>query len=108
MTVDGKNGYFASNFLEKKYMAYSPDVATVVNPQILIVDEILSVGDESFQAKSRARMMELMSGGTTVLFVSHSIAQIRDMCDRVVWLDHGKIKMIGTAAEVCDAYEGKC
>ena len=53
-------------------------VATVVNPQILIVDEILSVGDESFQTKSRARMMELMSGGTTVLFVSHSLSQIRD------------------------------
>lgn len=83
-------------------------VAAVVEPEILIVDEVLSVGDASFQEKSRNRMMELMSGGTTVLFVSHSTQQIRDMCDRVVWLDHGKIKMIGTAAEVCDAYEGKC
>lgn len=82
-------------------------VAAVVEPEILIVDEVLSVGDASFQEKSRNRMMELMSGGTTVLFVSHSTQQIRDMCDRVVWLDHGKVKMIGTANEVCDAYEGK-
>ena len=82
-------------------------VATVVEPEILIVDEVLSVGDSSFQEKSRNRMMELMGGGTTVLFVSHSIPQIRDMCDRVVWLDHGKVKMIGNAEEVCDAYENK-
>ena len=82
-------------------------VATVVEPEILIVDEVLSVGDSSFQEKSRNRMMELMGGGTTVLFVSHSIPQIRDMCVRVVWLDHGKVKMIGNAEEVCDAYENK-
>ena len=82
-------------------------VAAVVEPEILIVDEVLSVGDSSFQEKSKNRMLELMGGGTTVLFVSHSIQQIRDMCDRVVWLDHGKVKMIGNAAEVCDAYEHK-
>ena len=79
-------------------------VATVVNPQILIVDEILSVGDESFQVKSRARMMELMSGGTTVLFVSHSLSQIREMCDHVLWLDSGEVKMYGETQEVCDGY----
>lgn len=79
-------------------------VATMVDPKILIVDEILSVGDESFQAKSRARMMELMGGGTTVLFVSHSLDQIQEMCDRVVWLEHGEVKMIGHAEEVCDCY----
>lgn len=80
-------------------------VAAVVDPEILIVDEVLSVGDSSFQEKSKNRMLELMGGGTTVLFVSHSIPQIRDICDRVVWLDHGKVKMIGSAEEVCDAYE---
>lgn len=82
-------------------------VATVVNPQILIVDEILSVGDEAFQAKSRARMMELMSGGTTVLFVSHSLSQIREMCDHVLWLDHGEMQMLGDTDKVCDQYECK-
>ncbi len=79
-------------------------VAAMVQPEILIVDEILSVGDASFQEKSRARMLELMGGGTTVLFVSHSIQQIREMCGRVVWLEHGAVKMLGNADEVCDAY----
>lgn len=81
-------------------------IATVVKPEVLIVDEILSVGDADFQAKSRARMMELMGGGTTVLFVSHSLDQIREMCSRVVWLEHGKVQMVGAAGEVCDAYGG--
>ncbi len=81
-------------------------VAAMVQPEILIVDEILSVGDAAFQEKSRARMMELMGGGTTVLFVSHSLDQIREMCGRVVWLEQGKVKMIGPAKEVCGAYVG--
>lgn len=81
-------------------------VATVIEPEILIVDEVLSVGDASFQEKSRARMMELMSGGTTVLFVSHSMEQIREMCGKAVWLDHGQVKMAGDTCRVCDAYEG--
>ena len=79
-------------------------IAAVVKPEILIVDEILAVGDEGSQAKSRIRMMELMSGGTTVLFVPHDLNQIKDMCDRVIWLDHGKIKMQGKTAEVCEQY----
>ena len=82
-------------------------ISTVVVPEILIVDEVLSVGDAAFQEKSRARMMELMHGGTTVLFVSHSIRQIREMCDRVVWLEYGTIKMFGDAQSVCDEYEGR-
>jgi len=80
-------------------------IATVVNPEILIVDEILSVGDVAFQEKSRKRMMELMGGGTTVLFVSHSLQQIREMCDRTVWLEHGEVQAIGTTVEICDQYE---
>jgi ABC-2 type transport system ATP-binding protein/lipopolysaccharide transport system ATP-binding protein len=80
-------------------------VASMVQPEILIVDEILSVGDAAFQEKSRARMTELMGGGTTVLFVSHSLDQIREMCGRVVWLEQGRIKMIGPADEVCGAYD---
>ena len=80
-------------------------VATIVEPEILIVDEILAVGDAPFQEKSHARMLELMKGGTTVLFVSHTMSQIREMCDRVMWLDHGRVKMIGETKTVCDAYE---
>ena len=95
------------NYSSGMVMRLAFSVATVVNPDILIVDEILAVGDAAFQEKSRARMMELMSGGTTVLFVSHNIAQIRGMCDRVIWLDHGQMRMIGDTKSVCDAYEGK-
>ena len=79
-------------------------VASMVEPDVLIVDEILSVGDADFQEKSKARMLELMGGGTTVLFVSHSLEQIREMCDRCIWLEHGQVKVIGSANEVCDAY----
>ena len=81
-------------------------VAAMVQPEILIVDEILSVGDADFQAKSRARMMELMGGGTTVLFVSHSLDQIVEMCSRVIWLESGRIRMEGRTEEVCEAYAG--
>lgn len=80
-------------------------IASLVEPDILIVDEILSVGDADFQKKSRSRMTELMSGGTTVLFVSHSLDQIKEMCSRCIWLEHGSIQMEGSADSVCDAYE---
>lgn len=93
------------NYSSGMLMRLAFSIATVVNPDILIVDEILAVGDANFQAKSRARMMELMSGGTTVLFVSHSIGQIREMCDRVIWLEHGEVKRIGETQQVCDEYE---
>ena len=79
-------------------------IATIVDPEILIVDEILSVGDIAFQQKSEKKMRTMIGGGTTVLFVSHSIDQIKNLCDRVVWLDHGNVKQIGQAKEVCDAY----
>lgn len=79
-------------------------VATLVEPEILIVDEILSVGDIAFQAKSEAKMLSMINGGTTVLFVSHSIDQIKKMCDTVVWLDHGRVQKIG-GKEVCDEYK---
>lgn len=79
-------------------------VASVVDPEILIVDEILSVGDAAFQEKSRRRMTEMMGSGTTVLFVSHSIGQIREVCGRALWLEHGAVRMLGNAEEVCDVY----
>lgn len=98
--IDAPIRNYSSGMLAR--LAFS--VASLVEPEILIVDEILSVGDASFQEKSRARMMDLMGGGTTVLFVSHSMNQIREMCKRVIWLEHGQVKMIGKTDEVCNAY----
>lgn len=92
------------NYSSGMLMRLAFSIATVVNPEILIVDEILSVGDENFQKKSHARMMELMAGGTTVLYVSHNLDQIREMCNSVVWLENHTVKMFGDVKEVCDAY----
>lgn len=92
------------NYSSGMLMRLAFSVATVVTPEVLIVDEILAVGDENFQKKSKDRMLELMGGGTTVLFVSHDLKQIRDMCQRVIWLEQGVIKMIGYSDIVCDAY----
>ena len=80
-------------------------IAAAVKPEVLIVDEILSVGDSAFQAKSRERMRQLMGGGAAVLFVSHSLGQIREVCTRALWLEAGKVKMLGDAETVCRAYE---
>lgn len=79
-------------------------IATIVDPEILIVDEILSVGDMAFQTKSEAKMKGMIGGGTTVLFVSHSLSQIEKLCNRVVWLDHGKIVKIGEPLKICAEY----
>ncbi|MCI8891444.1 MAG: ABC transporter ATP-binding protein [Eubacterium sp.] len=93
------------NYSSGMVMRLAFSIATVVNPEILIVDEILSVGDAQFQEKSRKRMMELMSGGTTVLFVSHTMAQIRKMCSKALWLEQGQVVGYGKTKEVCDQYE---
>lgn len=79
-------------------------VATVVNPEILILDEILSVGDVKFQKKSSDKLKSMMGSGTTVLLVSHSIGQIREICNRAIWIDKGKLVMDGEVNEVCNAY----
>ncbi|MCI8832481.1 MAG: ABC transporter ATP-binding protein [Lachnospiraceae bacterium] len=92
------------NYSSGMMMRLAFSIATVVSPEILIVDEILAVGDEGFQNKSKERMLELMGGGTTVLFVSHSLEQIQEMCNRVVWLDAHKVRMVGDASQVCRAY----
>ena len=91
---------FSSGMTAK--LAFS--IATIVNPEILIVDEILSVGDIKFQEKSKNKMLEMIKGGTTVLYVSHSLASIEELCDRVVWLEHGKVVEIGKTKEVCEHY----
>ncbi len=79
-------------------------VATITNPDILIVDEILAVGDYAFQQKCLKRMDEMLSDGTTLLFVSHSIEQVRQLCENAVWINRGDIMQIGEVNEVCDAY----
>ena len=79
-------------------------VATTVAADILIVDEVLAVGDANFQKKCRARMEELLGGGTTLLFVSHNIDDIRKLCDHVLWLDKGDVVMCGETEAVCEAY----
>lgn len=81
-------------------------VATCARADILIADEVLSTGDRRFQEKCEQRMQELLDGGTTLLFVSHSAETVLRMCDKAMWLDHGEAKMTGTAEEVMAAYEG--
>ena len=80
-------------------------IATEVPADLLIVDEVLAVGDFRFQEKCRERMQQMLSGGTTLLFVSHSADQVRELCKKALWLEHGKIKAYGPADEVCKEYE---
>lgn len=91
---------FSSGMTAK--LAFS--IATIVDPEILIVDEILSVGDLRFQEKSKNKMMEMIKGGTTVLYVSHSLESIKEICNKVIWLDHGQVVKIGNTKEICDEY----
>ena len=81
-------------------------IATIIKPEILIVDEILSVGDYAFQQKCHQRMEDLMSGGTTVILVSHSSDDVKRICNRGIWINKGDLMCIGTADEVCEAYLG--
>ncbi len=79
-------------------------VATAWRPEILLVDEVLSVGDEPFQRKCAARMESYRAGGTTTLLVTHNMAVVESLCRRAAWLQHGKIAALGPAAEVIEAY----
>ncbi len=79
-------------------------IATMVKPEILICDEVLSVGDFLFQKKCIERMHHMLDNGTTLLFVSHSIDQVKKLCDHAVWLDKGEARAIGNANEICDQY----
>ena len=87
----------------KSKLAFS--LASRVNPDILVLDEVLSVGDIGFRKKSENRMRELMSGGTTTILVSHSMQQIREMCTQVLWLEKGEMRGIGDTKQLCDEYE---
>ncbi|HIQ73179.1 MAG TPA: ABC transporter ATP-binding protein [Candidatus Cottocaccamicrobium excrementipullorum] len=79
-------------------------VATMVDPDILICDEVLSVGDFLFQQKCMDRMSNMLSGGTTLLFVSHNVEQVKKLCDHAIWLEKGKVRACGEVNEVCDQY----
>lgn len=104
------------NFIESPIRTYSSgmlarlafSIACIVEPEILIVDEILSVGDANFQQKSKNRMMEMMSGGTTVFFVSHDTNQIQAMCNKILWIEHGEMKGFGAAWDLIQQYEESC
>lgn len=87
----------------KSRLAFS--IACLVNPEILILDEVLSVGDGAFRQKSEKKMMEIIQGGATTLLVSHSLAQIRRLSTKVLWLDHGELKAFGDPKAICDEYE---
>jgi ABC-2 type transport system ATP-binding protein/lipopolysaccharide transport system ATP-binding protein len=80
-------------------------IATEVNPDILIVDEVLAVGDAHFKQKSKERILAFRDKGITILFVSHNMQYIQKLCDRVLWLDHGKMKMLGKPQEVIAGYK---
>ena len=93
------------NYSTGMYARLGFAIATDVLPEVLLVDEVLSVGDENFRRKSTAKIRDLMDGGTTVVLVSHSLQTVRKMADRVMWLDHGRMKLIGETTEVVTAYE---
>ncbi len=80
-------------------------IATSIKPEILILDEVLSVGDAKFKKKSENKILSLFSEGVTVLFVSHSIMQVKRICNKAIWLEKGEVVMMGDAKEVCEAYE---
>lgn len=92
--------YFSSGMVARLAFA----ISTIVTPDILIVDEILSVGDLAFQKKSYDRMMKLMSDGTTVVYVSHDIKTLGKLCKRILWLEKGKILKLGDAIDISNEY----
>lgn len=98
MNVPVKN--FSSGMVSRLAFA----IATIGTPDILIVDEVLSVGDFHFQQKCEKRIRNMMDHGTTILFVSHSIDQVKSLCNKIVWLEHGHMKMFGDTEKICDQY----
>lgn len=92
--------YFSSGMVAR--LAFS--ISTIVRPDLLIVDEILSVGDIPFQKKSFRKMQEMMTGGATVIYVSHNIDSVSEMCGRVIWLEHGSVCLDGEASFVCKSF----
>ena len=102
-----------AEFIEQPIRTYSSgmlvrlgfSVAVHIKPKILLIDEVLAVGDAPFQAKSRKRLLELREQGSTLVLVSHSMEAVRGVCDRAIWLEHGRVRVEGSATEVTQAYE---
>jgi ABC-2 type transport system ATP-binding protein len=93
------------NFSSGMYARLGFSIATAVQPDILIVDEVLSVGDFRFQEKCEKRIKEMIKDGVTILLVSHEMKMIERLCNKVIWLDHGRIKQLGKTIPVCEAYK---
>ena len=101
-----------SDFIDAPIRTYSSGmvarlgfaVATDIQPEVLIIDEVLSVGDAEFQQKSSARISKYHNNGSTILIVSHNSTAIKQLCDRVIWLERGSIKMVGNANDIVDQY----
>ena len=98
MDVPVKN--FSSGMVSRLAFA----IATIGTPDILIVDEVLSVGDFHFQEKCEARIQNMRNHGTTILFVSHSLEQVKKICNKMAWLEKGHLKMFGNTEDICDIY----
>jgi ABC-type polysaccharide/polyol phosphate transport system ATPase subunit len=92
--------YYSAGMMVR--LAFS--IATAIEPEILLVDEVLSVGDMAFQEKARKRMREMMAKAELIVVVSHDLRSLAQLCDRAVWLDHGCVRMVGATAEVSAAY----
>jgi lipopolysaccharide transport system ATP-binding protein len=100
------------NFLDMPVRYYSAgmmvrlafSIATAIEPEILLVDEVLSVGDMAFQEKARERMREMIAKAKLIVLVSHDLINLAQLCDQAVWMDHGRVRQIGPAAEIIDAY----
>lgn len=93
------------NFSSGMYARLGFSIATAVQPDILIVDEVLSVGDFRFQQKCEERIRQMIEDGVTILLVSHDIGMIERLCNKVLWLNHGEMKAFGKAIEICDKYK---
>ena len=92
------------NYSSGMYARLGFSIATIYDPEILIIDEVLSVGEFHFQEKSLNKIMEMIGKGTTVLFVSHDIEQVKKLCEKVIWLEKGRIKVIGESKKICEEY----
>ncbi|KUP23923.1 ABC transporter ATP-binding protein [Paenibacillus sp. DMB5] len=93
------------NYSSGMYARLGFAIATLVEPEILIVDEILSVGDYQFQQKCERKIQAMIEKGTTVIMVSHSLDQVQELCSRILWLEHGRIRSIGDSATICEQFK---